>query len=104
MIACEHLLAEVRKALASRYFRDRILNEEREALLAMLRTMAIVLPDPVSPPPVVRDPSDDYLIALARAAGAEAIVTGDRDLLDHASLEPAALNAREACTQLGLTK
>lgn len=36
----------------------------------------------------VRDPGDDYLVALARAAGAEAIVTGDRDLLDHEGLVP----------------
>jgi putative PIN family toxin of toxin-antitoxin system len=29
-----------------------------------------------------RDPSDDYLVALARAAGADAIVSVDRDLLE----------------------
>jgi predicted nucleic acid-binding protein len=33
--------------------------------------------------PILRDPRDECLIALARAAGAEAIVTGDRDPLDH---------------------
>jgi uncharacterized protein len=32
---------------------------------------------------VLRDPKDDYLVALARASDAEAIVTGDRDLLEH---------------------
>jgi len=30
---------------------------------------------------VCRDPRDDYLVALAVASGAEAIVTGDLDLL-----------------------
>jgi len=30
---------------------------------------------------VCRDPRDDYLVALATASGAEAIVTGDLDLL-----------------------
>jgi predicted nucleic acid-binding protein len=30
---------------------------------------------------VCRDPRDDYLVALATARGAEAIVTGDLDLL-----------------------
>jgi predicted nucleic acid-binding protein len=30
----------------------------------------------------VRDPEDDYLVALARATGADALVSVDRDLLD----------------------
>ncbi len=68
----------------------------------MVRGIATVLPDPVSPPRLVRDPEDDYLVALARAESADAIVTGDRDLLDHEGLEPPAVTAREACAQLGL--
>lgn len=67
-----------------------------------MRGIATVFPDPESPPPVVRDPADDYLVALAGAAGADAIVTGDRDLLDHAGLEPPAVTARAACAQLDL--
>jgi predicted nucleic acid-binding protein len=30
---------------------------------------------------VCRDPRDDYLVALARSRGADALVTGDLDLL-----------------------
>ena len=37
---------------------------------------------------MLRDPDDDYLSALALDANADAIVTGDRDLLDHADLVP----------------
>lgn len=102
MIACETLLSEFQRGLVGRYFRDRVRDEERVLLCAMVRGIAIVFPDPVSPPRVVRDPADDYLVALARVAGADAIVTGDRDLLDHESLEPPAVTAREACVQLGL--
>ena len=102
LIACETLFAEFDRGLESSYFRDRVRDEERALLTAMLRGVAAVLPDPVSPPRVLRDPTDDYLVALARAADAEAIVTGDRDLLDHEGLEPPALTAREACAQLGL--
>ena len=51
---------------------------------------------------ILRDPDDDYLVALARGAGAEAIVSGDRDLLDHPGLEPPAIDARRACELLGL--
>lgn len=100
-VACEQLLGEVRKGLASTYFQDRVTIEEGAALLAMLHATALLLPDPVDPARVLRDRSDDYLVALADAAGAEAIVTGDRDLLDHEGLKPPALGARTACERFG---
>lgn len=37
--------------------------------------------DPLEIEPVVRDPGDDYLVALARSAAAHALVSGDGDLL-----------------------
>jgi uncharacterized protein len=61
-----------------------------------------MLPNPVAPPAVVRDPRDDYLVALARSAGADAVVTGDRDLLDQAGLEPPAITPRQVCERFGL--
>jgi len=69
---------------------------------AMIASLALHLPDPVSPPKILRDSDDDYLVALALAANATAIVTGDRDLLDHENLKPPALSARQACEMLGL--
>ena len=62
----------------------------------------MVLPDPVLPAGVVRDPNDDFLVALAATSRADAIVTGDRDLLDHAGLHPPAIDARAASELLGL--
>jgi len=39
--------------------------------------------DPSQPPtPAVRDPDDDYLVALMRATQADVLVSLDRDLLD----------------------
>jgi putative PIN family toxin of toxin-antitoxin system len=102
MVACEQLLTEVRDGLASPYFQDRLTDREGAAFVAMLRTLAVILADPISPPPVLRDPSDDYLVALAKAASADAIITGDRDLLDHPGLEPPAHTARQGCALLGL--
>lgn len=102
MIACETLFGELERGLEREYFRDRVREEERALVKALVRGVAVVLPDPVSPPRVVRDPNDDYLVALARAAGADAIVTGDRDLLDHEGLDPPAVTPREACERLGL--
>lgn len=36
------------------------------------------------------------------SSGAEAIVSGDKDLLDRPGLEPPAIDARGACKLLGL--
>jgi putative PIN family toxin of toxin-antitoxin system len=102
MVTCEHLLAEVERALTSRYFAERITAAECTAALDALRALADVHPDPVDPPTVLRDPGDDYLVALANSGGAEAIVTGDRDLLDHRGLTPPAMTARSVCEKLGL--
>lgn len=53
--------------------------------------------DPAETKPVLRDPDDDYLPTLAISSGARAIITGDRDLLDHDGLQPPAIDARTAC-------
>ncbi len=68
--------------------------------MAAIERIAVMLDDPVDPEPVLRDSSDDYLLALARAGNAEAIITGDKDLLDHAGLRPPAISAREATGRL----
>ena len=52
-------------------------------------------------PNVLRDTSDDYLGFLARAVGAECIVSGDADLTE-TSLEPRAIAPREAVGRLRL--
>jgi predicted nucleic acid-binding protein len=57
---------------------------------------------PHVPVSVLRDPTDDFLVALAIAGRADAIVTSDRDLLDHAGLRPPAINAR-ACELLQIS-
>jgi uncharacterized protein len=100
MIACPALIAEVRKTLAEPYFRALLDEGEAEQAVAALQRVAVMRDDPVDPEPVLRDPSDDYLLALAQAGEAEAIVTGDKDLLDHADLRPPAIRAREAVDRL----
>jgi putative PIN family toxin of toxin-antitoxin system len=102
MVACERLLDEVRRALDARYFRERISENERLAIPSMLRALALMVPDPERVPAVLRDPGDDYLVELAKANRAEAIITGDRDLLEHEGLFPPAVRAREACVSVGL--
>ncbi|MGC2374146.1 MAG: putative toxin-antitoxin system toxin component, PIN family [Solirubrobacteraceae bacterium] len=102
MVVCERLLGEVRRGLDSRYFRGRLSDEERKDIPPVLARASLMLPDPVSPAPVLRDPDDDYLLALASTTEAAAIVSGDGDLLEHPDLDPPAITAREACVRFGL--
>lgn len=50
-------------------------------IAALLRVAELHVDDP-DPPAVTRDPQDDYLVALTRLAGADLLVSLDRDLLD----------------------
>jgi putative PIN family toxin of toxin-antitoxin system len=100
MVACPMVMAEVRENLEEPYFRALLDQREAEQAASALERVAVMLPDPVDPEPVLRDGSDDYLLALARSGDAEAIVTGDKDLLDHAGLQPPAISAREAVDRL----
>lgn len=56
-----------------------VLGEVR--LVAQLTDLAELVDDPEVRPAVTRDPDDDYLVALAEAARADALVAGDKDLL-----------------------
>ena len=81
-VASPHLLDELAEVVVRPRFRRWF--EPRDAVDFLDRLAAIVekYPDPLDPPPSkVRDPADDYLVALAKLANAY-LVTGDADLLD----------------------
>jgi predicted nucleic acid-binding protein len=46
-----------------------------------------MLDPPPLPMPVCRDPDDDKILALARAAQADVIISGDKDLLTLGSFQ-----------------
>lgn len=76
------LLQEIAMVLVRPRLRKYLSTNEGTRFLADLAAQTILLADPPDPHPAVcRDPRDDYLVALATARGAEAIVTGDLDLL-----------------------
>lgn len=101
-IVCPRLLGEFEDALGNRYFQERFDAGDLEGIVANVAEVATSYGDPTRVEPLLRDPDDDYLVALARESGAEAIVSGDKDLLDHPGLEPPAIGARSACELLGL--
>lgn len=85
MIACPQLAKEVRDALlrpriAGRYG---ITHQEIAELVNRIQEESIWVPDPIDPPRVVlEDPGDDYLVALATANGADALVRRDQHFED----------------------
>ena len=97
-----HTCARSAKRFASRIFATECLPPRRAWPSRRIGDVAISFDDPVDVEPILRNPSDDYLVTLAKAAGAEAIVTGNKDLLDHVGLQPPAINPREACELLEL--
>lgn len=65
--------------------------------------VTIVTPAPLPLPPELRDPKDLPVLECAVAARVDAIVSGDKDLLDLASFEGIPIiSAREALRKLGL--
>ena len=57
-------------------------HKQFEEIAKMSTALTEQVNDPAEPHAAVcRDPRDDYLVALARSSGAEAVVTGDLDLL-----------------------
>lgn len=75
------LLNELQAVLRRQKFRPFLTVEQADRLVEALEQNATVVAD-AAPEPVSRDRRDDYLVALARAAGAHVLVTGDADLLD----------------------
>ena len=82
LITSPALLAEVASVLARPRLRRYLSIDEAERFVADLAGVTSLTADPPPPHPAVcRDPADDYLVALAYSANADAIVTGDLDLL-----------------------
>lgn len=62
------------------------------------------VPARITPPPGLRDADDQHVLACAVSAQADAIVTGDKDLLDLKSFAGIPiLNATDALERLGLS-
>ena len=77
------LLAELADVLGRHKFERRILGARltAEGLVQSYARLADVVQAPPLPQAVSRDPDDDQVIACALAAQADAIVSGDADLL-----------------------
>ena len=71
---------ELEDVLLRAKFRAYASPEQVSAYVEALAAEAVAFDDPRDPPRVTPDPDDDYLVALARAARADLLVSGDKHL------------------------
>jgi uncharacterized protein len=81
LVVSPMLLDELAKALSRPKFRRYATEEEVRDYVESLRRRAALADDPSEiEPGLTPDPGDDYLVALARAARAQVLVSGDPHL------------------------
>jgi len=80
LVACEELIAELRKVAGRPFFRARLRAGAAELLAAGVRDFSFFCRDLPSGP-VAPDLKDSFLLAMAEASQAEFLVTGDKELL-----------------------
>jgi uncharacterized protein len=101
VVGCPALLGEVAAVLGRDRLRRYLSIDEARRFVADLAGVMTPAEDPPPPHPAVcRDPDDDYLVALARAALVDALVTGDRDLLELEDIGVAVITPRELVERL----
>jgi len=94
------LLEELGDVLGRPRIERYALAPDAATVLARIQNTAVIVVDPPRAERLVpRDPDDDYLVALGRAAGAQVIVTGDVHLLE-LELQPPAVTPQEFLLRL----
>ncbi|WP_419915967.1 putative toxin-antitoxin system toxin component, PIN family [Candidatus Poriferisodalis sp.] len=88
LVVCPQLIAEISDVLERVHVRRRLPLSAADRYLLALAAQATQMPDLEPIAAATRDPDDDYLIALARAAHADLIVSGDNDLLEWPEQQP----------------
>jgi len=79
IVISEDILREVRRHLGTRF---RLPSRQADAVLSFLREHATMVRPAKVPSGACRDRTDLPVLGTALAAGADCLVTGDRDLLD----------------------
>jgi len=106
MFVSDALLREIQEVLGRPRFAERLTasGETPETIVTGLRAASFeTIPIAMTAPKELRDADDAHVLACAVAAGADAVVSGDQDLLILRSHEGIAIiTPREALRRLGL--
>jgi uncharacterized protein len=100
LIVLPALLTELAAVLARPRFAQTARGGRADDFVEALRLGGTLVADPPGGQPITRDPKDDYLVRLARAADASVLVCGDRDLLEALVSDPIVISPRAFVDQL----
>jgi len=100
VVASPRLLAELELVLRRPKFVAYVDERTVREFVERIRRHAMIVDDPIEQPAVTRDRKDDYLVALARSEHVDAIVSGDRDLIDVGLADPAVWTPRQLADRL----
>ena len=100
LVVSPELLAELEDVLLREKFRPYLSEGEAAIAKSLLARVAELRADPGDVSRISPDPDDDYLIALARAAQVDYLVSGDGDLVQLAQVEPPIVTPREFLERL----
>lgn len=82
LVVSAKLLGELEEVLLRPKFQASVSEGDARGYVDALAAEAILVVDPASVPAFTGDPGDDYLVALARAASADVLVSGDAHLTE----------------------
>jgi putative PIN family toxin of toxin-antitoxin system len=82
LVVSPGLLAKLGEVLARPKFTAYTDPYSIAAFLWVIRRFGVLLADPLEVPSVTADPEDDRVVALAKTAAADALVSGDRHILE----------------------
>lgn len=100
VIASPVLLAELERVLRRPKFSRYVDEATARELVERVRRHVEMIDDPPVRPVATRDRDDDYLVALALHARVDAIVSGDRDLLEAELTQPPVWTPRHIADHL----
>jgi len=79
LFLCPRILNEFKRILSHKFKSGR--EETTAAITLLLEAVHTIVKPNIAVRDVCRDPDDDHVLACARAAGVDYLVTGDADLL-----------------------
>ena len=92
---CPSLIREISDVCSRPHIARRLPRAVVRNYLLAVTDKATGMPDPAQIAAATRDSGDDYLIALARSANSDFIVSGDKDLLEWAEQNPPVITPTE---------
>ena len=81
LILSRKLITEIEEQTTKTKFAKYFTPDQAVALVQLLLEVGELHGDQAASPAISRDPDDDYLLALAKRAKADVLLTGDKDLL-----------------------